>query len=98
MLMENKNDLPDLPRGTQPDHSRVGITNGEKPFHVLALSGGGFRDLYTATVLKHLEEQLGTQATRRAQGDAALDPIRNHLAANPVFFHGPNKTPENRHA
>ena len=40
----------------------------------------------------------GTQAARRALGDAALDPFRNHLAADPVFFHGPNKTPENRHA
>lgn len=40
----------------------------------------------------------GTQAARRALGSASLDPFRNHLAAHPVFFHGPNKTPENRHA
>ena len=30
-----------------------------RPFHVLALSGGGFRGLYTASVLAVLEERLG---------------------------------------
>jgi hypothetical protein len=30
-----------------------------KPFHILALSGGGYRGLYTATVLRSLEESLG---------------------------------------
>ncbi|MFB9122510.1 patatin [Paraburkholderia dipogonis] len=30
-----------------------------KPFHILALSGGGYRGLYTATVLSSLEKSLG---------------------------------------
>jgi uncharacterized protein len=37
----------------------------EKPFHVLALSGGGFRGLYTATVLKCLEEHLEAPLAKR---------------------------------
>lgn len=65
MLLENQIDLPGQPRATQPDHSRVGVTDGAKPFHILALSGGGFRGLYTATVLKHLEEQLGGPLAHR---------------------------------
>ncbi|EGH26737.1 hypothetical protein PSYMO_36830, partial [Pseudomonas amygdali pv. mori str. 301020] len=28
-------------------------------YHVLALSGGGYRALYTATILKEFEEVLG---------------------------------------
>jgi uncharacterized protein len=34
-------------------------------FHILALSGGGFRGLYTATVLRGLEEALGAPLARR---------------------------------
>lgn len=34
-------------------------------FHILALSGGGFRGLYTATVLRHLEELLGEPIGQR---------------------------------
>lgn len=43
---------------TYDDVSAVG--NKELPvFHVLALSGGGYRGLYTATILRQLEEVLG---------------------------------------
>lgn len=38
---------------------------GKKPFHILALSGGGFRALYSATVLKYLEAQLGAPLASR---------------------------------
>ena len=34
-------------------------------FHILALSGGGFRGLYTATVLRHIEESLGAPLANR---------------------------------
>lgn len=37
----------------------------EADFHILALSGGGFRGLYTATVLRCLEEALGAPLARR---------------------------------
>lgn len=36
-----------------------------RPVHVLALSGGGFRGLFTATVLELLEERLGYPLARR---------------------------------
>jgi hypothetical protein len=39
--------------------------DAQPAFHVLALSGGGFRGLYTATVLKHLEEDFGGPIARR---------------------------------
>lgn len=35
------------------------MANSEKPFHILALSGGGYRGLYTATVLAELEQAMG---------------------------------------
>lgn len=35
-----------------------------KPFQILALSGGGYRGLYTAQVLANLEEQFGTPIGR----------------------------------
>ena len=54
-------------------------------------------DLVSPAAIEVLTSR-GTQAARRVLGDRALDPFRNHLAASPVFFHGPNKTPENRHA
>lgn len=35
------------------------INVGERPFRILALSGGGYRGLFTAAILQHLEEQYG---------------------------------------
>lgn len=40
-------------------------TDQTKKFHVLALSGGGFRGLYTATVLAALEDTLGAPLAKR---------------------------------
>lgn len=35
-----------------------------KPFHILALSGGGYRGLYTATILRRLEQSFGQPLAR----------------------------------
>lgn len=40
-------------------------TDQKKKFHVLALSGGGFRGLYTATVLAELEAKLQAPLAKR---------------------------------
>lgn len=45
--------------------SQEAVPNDRRPFHILALSGGGFRGLYTATVLEALEQQLGEPIARR---------------------------------
>lgn len=40
-------------------------TDRRKPFHVLALSGGGFRGLYTAKVIADLEQSIGAPFASR---------------------------------
>lgn len=35
-----------------------------RPFHILALSGGGYRGLYTATILRRIEESFGQPLAR----------------------------------
>lgn len=48
-------------------------------------------DMVTPQAIEVLTTR-GTQAARRALGDPGFDPFRHHVAAPPVFFHGPNKT------
>ncbi len=63
MLIEHDTRLPD--QSVKPDLDSRSQNVPGAPFHVLALSGGGFRGLYTATVLKHLEERLGMPLAKR---------------------------------
>lgn len=41
------------------------VDSSKKCFHILALSGGGYRGLYTATVLKELEADFGGEPLAR---------------------------------
>lgn len=54
-------------------------------------------DLVTPQAIEVLTSR-GTQAARKALGDPLFDPFRNHLAAAPIFYHGPNKTQEAQYA
>lgn len=50
-----------------PGHSAGGSRSpaADPPFHILALSGGGFRGLYTARILADLEQHVGEPLARR---------------------------------
>lgn len=51
-------------------------------------------DLVTPAAIEVLKTR-GTQAARAALGDSRFAPFRSHVAASPVFFHGPNKNSGN---
>jgi hypothetical protein len=51
-------------------------------------------DLVTPAAIEVLKTR-GTQAARTALGDFRFAPFRSHVAASPVFFHGPNKNSGN---
>lgn len=50
-----------LKAGTLPKHHRTAV----RPRHLLALSGGGYRGLFTATVLQHMERAARIRLARR---------------------------------
>ena len=58
---------PDVcPRQDENEDRDKQLTEPDLPtYHVLALSGGGYRALYSATVLAQLEEALGAPLAKR---------------------------------
>lgn len=56
-------DSPDATLGHSAGGSRSPAA--DTPFHILALSGGGFRGLYTARILADLEQHVGEPLARR---------------------------------
>ena len=46
------------------------------------------------TASTHTLRDRGVSAAQRAIGDPRFTPFREHIAAKPIFFHGPNKNSE----